>query len=261
MLKMIRLFGVLFSMSLRRQLSFRANLVFEILLTVVGLGASLAALGMIYSRTHTLGGWSPGEAIALLGTFQIVSGLRTAFVEPNLEWFGRQVMEGEFDGLLVQPAPAIFLATLSTCAPLALAQVVLGGAVVGYGLHETPDATSAAGIAAWLVLLLAASAIMWASRALLAAMVFWAPALSLDVLYDGLWQFARYPVDIYHGPLRTLLTYVLPVAFLATVPSHALLHQGPLITIPIAVGVAVGACVLARVTWQVGLRRYTSATS
>jgi ABC-type uncharacterized transport system permease subunit len=61
--------------------------------------------------------------------------------------------------------------------------------------------------------------------------------------------------------MRTLLTYVLPVAFLATVPSHALLHPGPLITIPIAVGVAVGACLLARVTWQVGLRRYTSATS
>ena len=261
MLKLARLFGTLFSLSLRRQLAFRADLAFEIVLAMLGLAASLAALGMIYTRTTTLGGWAPGEAIALLGTFQIISALRATFVEPNLQWFGKQVTDGQFDALLTQPAPAIFLASLSSCAPLALAQAGLGGAVVVYGLHLADVTITPIAIGAWLILLLAATAVMWATRAIIAALVFWAFGLSLDVAYDAIWQFGRYPVDIYRRPLRLLLTYVMPVAFIATIPSEALLHLGQLLVVPIAIGVAAGSCLLAHLVWRAGLRRYTSATS
>ncbi|MEQ7125216.1 ABC-2 family transporter protein [Actinopolymorpha sp. B11F2] len=261
MLKLIRLFGTLFSLSLRRQIAFRADLVFEVVLTVVALASALAALAMIYTRTNTLGGWHPGEAIALLGTFQIVSGLRAAFVEPNLQWFGNHVKDGRFDALLTQPAPAIFLAGLSSCAPLALAQVGLGGVVVAYGVHHAGITVTPVGVATWLVLLLAATAVMWATRTILAATVFWALGLSLDAVYDAVWQFARYPVDVYRRPLRLLLTYVLPVAFLATVPSGALLNGGELLVVLMAVGVAVASCLLAHLVWRAGLRCYTSATS
>jgi ABC-2 type transport system permease protein len=260
-LKLVRVFGTLFSMSLRRQVAFRADLAFEIALTIVGLGASLAALGMIYTRTDNLGGWRPGEAIVLLGTFQIITGLRAAFVEPNFQWFGKQVIEGSFDAILTQPAPAIFLASLGTCAPLALAQTGLGIGVVAYGVHLSAITVTPVGIAAWLILILTATAIMWATRALLAAIVFWALGLSLDVVYDAIWQFARYPIDIYRRPLRLLLTYVLPVAFLGTIPAQVLLHSVRLGVVPLSIGVAIGCCLLAHFVWRAGLRRYTSATS
>jgi ABC-2 type transport system permease protein len=104
MTMVLKLFGALFSMSLRRSLAFRADLLFELVMTLVGAGAAVAALGVVYTRTDTLGGWAPGEAIALLGTFQLVSGLRTTFVEPNLQWFGDQVKSGRFDALLLQPS-------------------------------------------------------------------------------------------------------------------------------------------------------------
>ncbi|GAA2756431.1 ABC transporter permease [Actinopolymorpha rutila] len=260
-LKLIRLFGILFSLSLRRQLAFRADLLFEVVLTVVGLGSSLAALAMLYTRTSTLGGWGPGEAVVLLGTFQIVSGLRQAFVEPNLTWFGKQVMDGQLDAVLLQPAPAIYLASLSLCAPLALAQVGLGVAVVAYGVQLSGLVVTVAGVAAWLLMVAAATAVMWATRALSAAVVFWAMGLTLDVVYDAVWQFARYPVDIYRRPLRLLLTYVLPVAFLTTVPSRALLHDPTLPLAAAALAVGAGSVLLAQLAWRAGLRRYTSATS
>lgn len=261
MLKLARLFGTLFSLSLRRQLAFRADLLFELILAIVGLASSLAALGMIYTRTTTLGGWAPGEAIAILGTFQIISGLRATFVEPNLQWFGKQVTDGQFDALLTQPAPAIFLASLSSCAPLALAQVGLGGAVVAYGIHLADITVAPTAVLAWLVLLLAATAVMWATRAMIAALVFWAFGLSLDDVYDAIWQFGRYPIDIYRRPLRLLLTYVMPVAFIATIPSGVLLNIGQLLVVPVAIGIAICSCLLAHLVWRAGLRRYTSATS
>jgi len=260
-LRLLRLFGALFSMSLRRQLAFRADLVFELLLTVVALVSSVAALGMVYSRTSTLGGWHAGQAVALLGTFQIVSGLRAAFVEPNIQWLDEQVRDGRFDPMLVQPAPTIFLASLSSCSPLALAEVILGFGVVFVGVRQSAETPSVMAIVIWLVLLLAATAIMWASRVLVAAVVFWALALTLDVVYDSIWQFARYPVDVYRRPLRLAMTYVLPIAVLSSIPASTLVRNANALAIPVVGGIAVAACVLAQQVWRLGLRRYTSATS
>src|SRR5581483_7363357 len=125
-MKLFRLFGAIFSLSLRRELAFRAHLVFQGLMTIVGVISGLAVLGIIYTQTHTLGGWSLGEAITLLGTFQVVSGILSTFIEPNVMWFSDQVKDGKLDHVLIQPVPSIFLVSLGTCAPLALSQVVVG---------------------------------------------------------------------------------------------------------------------------------------
>jgi ABC-2 type transport system permease protein len=261
MVKIIRLLGALFSMSVRRSVTFRADLLFEFVVTVVAAAASLAALTVVYTRTDSLGGWSAGEAIALLGTFQVISGLRAAFVEPNIQWFGEQIKNGEFDALLVQPAPTILLASLGTCAPLALIQVLLGLGVVAFGLAHAAIAVTAVGVLCWLVLLFAATVIMWATRVLFATLVFWALGLSLDVVYEAIWQFARYPVQLYRSPLQLIFTYVFPVALVATVPVDVLARGGGLVVVPVALGIAGAACVVTGLAWRAGLRRYTSATS
>lgn len=260
-LKLARLLGAGFSMSLRRELAYRGHLLFRVLLTVVGLGTSLAALQMVFTRTATLGGWRVGEAVALLGTFQVVSGLRETFVEPNMEWFGSQIHDGRLDGTLVQPAPAIFLASLGSCAPLALTQSLLGTGLVAVGLHQVGAVPSAPAVLGWLVLLGAGLAVAWAGRVVLACLAFWAPRIQLDIVYNSLWQLARYPVDVYRRPLRLVLTYVVPVALIATLPTATLVRAASLSLVPAAAGLALGAVAAAALVWRAGLRRYASATS
>jgi ABC-2 type transport system permease protein len=261
MFKVIRLFGVLFSLSLRRSVTFRADLFFEFAVTLVGTSSAIAALSVVYTRTDSLAGWSSGQALTLLGTFQIISGLRSAFVEPNVGWLGDQVKDGRFDALLLQPAPAIFLATVGTAAPLALIQVVLGGGVVAFCIVSATTGFTIAGLLAWFAILIAATAIMWATRAIFAAIVFWAFGLSLDVVYDALWQFGRYPVQIYRPPLQLIFTYVFPVALISTVPVDALTGGGQLRAVSVATATATACCLIAGLVWRAGLRRYTSATS
>jgi ABC-2 type transport system permease protein len=68
-------------------------------------------------------------------------------------------------------------------------------------------------------------------------------------------------MDIYRRPLRAVLTYFLPLALIATVPTTTLL-DGPriLVLAPVVSGAAVS-CLLATTCWRLGLRRYTGATS
>ncbi len=260
-MRLPRLFAAIFAFSLLRELTFRAQFVFQVLMTATGIAAGLAALGLVYTRTATLGGWSEGEAIVLLGTYSMVSGVLATFIEPNLAWFAEGVRSGKLDDILLKPVPSMFLASLGTAAPLGLAQVVLGIGLVGGGLRQSDVRLTLGGVLGWLLLLAAGTAITWASRVALASLAFWAPAVTPDVLYGAFWQLGRYPVSIYHPALRALLTYVIPVAFVSTFPARALTRGADPALLTQGIAAALAAVWAVRVAWRAGLRRYTSATS
>lgn len=255
-----RLLAVGFGMALRRTVAFRVNLVFDILFALVGLGTSIATILVVFTKAQTLAGWTRSDALALIGTFQIMTGLKSTFLDPNLSWFPQNgVRNGKLDAYLLQPAPSLFLASLAQSAPLALIQTVLGAGVVGLAVGPHPPGPG--NILGWLLLVAVGLAVAWAIGVLLACLAFWAPNLQLDVFYGSAWGLARYPIDIYRRPLRLILTYVIPLALIATAPASALVHS-PRPAVLIGGVLGGSACVLlARLCWRAGLRRYTGATS
>lgn len=260
-MKLLRLLTASFSLSLRREITFRANLVFQLILTALNITSGFVVLGAIYTQTQTLAGWSLSESIVLLGTFQVVSGIFATYVEPNLHWFAGQVRDGKLDTILVQPVPSLFLISLGRCEPLSLSQAAMGLLTISLGLSNGSSHLSWWGIISWLLLVGVGLVIAWASRVLMASISLWAPSIELDVLYSALWQFGRYPVEIYGQPLRFLLTYILPFAFLSTFPARALFGRIDPPALLLGIAMAGMAVILVQIVWKVGLRRYTSATS
>lgn len=257
-MKVVRLFGIGFSLSLRRTVAFRANLLFDIALAVVALLSTIAATLVIFSHTNSLAGWHEPEVLVLIGTFELLSGIKATFVDPNLAAFPtRGVRDGGLDHHLLQPAPSMFLVSLSTATPLAGVQIPLGIAVVGVASHPS----SAVAVLVWVVLVLAATITMWAVGMLFASLAFWVPRLDLHSLYGNAWQLARYPADLYARPVRLLFTYVLPIALIATVPARALAGTLGAGAVLVALGTSVLTVLLAIFVWRLGLRRYTGATS
>lgn len=260
-MRMLKLFALTFSVSLRRTVAYRINLLFDVLLSALTLMTAVTAVEIVYSRTGSLAGWSKPAMLVLVGTFQLMTGVRAAFVDPSLGWFSVYLRDGRMDLYLAQPAPSLALASLGSHAPLALTQVALGGGVVGVGLRQDGELPSPPAFLAWLLLIAVGVAVSWAIAVLLACLAFWAPRLELDLLYGAAWEFARYPTDIYRRPMRFVLTYVFPMALVATLPS-ATLTRGPSVNGLLATAAA-GACavLLAVGVWSRGVRRYTGATS
>lgn len=259
---MARLLAMGFSMSLRRSLAFRANLFFDLAVYVAGLAAEVATILLVFTRTDQLAGWTQAEALVLAGTYRLLSGAKQTFLDPNLSWFpGRGIRDGNLDTYLLQPAPSLFLTSFATAAPLALVQAVLGLGVVLVGVGSSGRTPTPLGVAAWLVLLVVGATLTWALGVLLACLAFWAPRLELEVLYGAVWQLGRYPVDVYRRPVRMLLTYVVPLALIASLPASVLLREpGPTVVLT-SIGAGVVAVFVAGRVWRLGLRRYTGATS
>jgi ABC-2 type transport system permease protein len=249
------------SLTIQRELAHRVNLFFQATLALTQVAAGLAALSVIYTRVNTLAGWTAPQAIILLGIYEIVSGLLQAFIEPNLAFFSNKIYGGELDDLLLQPVPSLFIASFSTCQPWALAEVGLGMLIVGLSASHLGIIPTPGNIGAALLLLLAGVVIMWASRVLLASLAFWAQGLELSVLYSGWWQLGRYPITIYPGPIRWMLTYIVPVGFIATFPAFALCHPFDPLLLAGGAAAALGAMVAVRLVWHAALRKYSSATS
>ena len=70
---------------------------------------------------------------------------------------------------------------------------------------------------------------------------------------------ARYPVGLYPGWLRLLLTWVVPVGIMTTVPAEAL--TGALSPSRLAGSTALALLIGASALFRFGVRRYASASS
>ena len=80
-------------------------------------------------------------------------------------------------------------------------------------------------------------------------------------LFEGLYAAGRWPIGIYPGWLRSMLTFLVPVAFAVTVPSEILVGRMSPQTLLGAVALTIGLVVLARIVWRTGLRNYSGASA
>jgi ABC-2 type transport system permease protein len=261
MLRVLRLMGGIISISIQRDFAYRAEILVRLGLSALAAIGTVVSLAAVYSHVERLAGWRFGEAVLVLGMFMIVNGLLLTFIEPNLEWFAEKLRTGMLDDVLLKPVPSIFLASFATSRPWSLVDVLMGVAVAAFGLSSLGAPLTFAGVVAGIALVVVGVIAAWAIRLACATVSFWAPGLELSVFWYAPWTLGRYPVDAYGRVARTLLTYVLPVAFVSTLPARALTHGagGGLLLGGLATAVIMSGGV--GLLWRTGTRRYTSATS
>jgi ABC-2 type transport system permease protein len=96
----------------------------------------------------------------------------------------------------------------------------------------------------------------------LIALTFWFTKFDNNVtLLQALMDTGRFPATVYPTWLRVIVTFIVPIAIVTTVPLQAL--RGELVWWQIALALAVGvaAFALSRAVWQAGIKRYSGASS
>jgi ABC-2 type transport system permease protein len=94
----IRLLGTLLKINIQQELAYRADTAINLVLSLMWLGWELLGLGIIFSNTDMLGGWGPGQLVALLGVWRLVNTFMVALVWPNTERFNTSVRECGMSG-------------------------------------------------------------------------------------------------------------------------------------------------------------------
>ena len=91
-------------------------------------------------------------------------------------------------------------------------------------------------------------------------LTFWSVRVSeLYSIVQSFQDAARFPVSCFNRPVREILTYALPVAFVTTFPAQALLGEADLRLLPVGAALAAGALFTTNRFWRFALRHYPSA--
>jgi ABC-2 type transport system permease protein len=242
------------------EMQYRANFVASLISTAFWLALALLTIALFFSHTTTLGGWSYWEVAVLLGVFNALTGVVEAVLRPGVGQLANDVRSGALDLILSRPVDAQFYVSFRRLDLWRFTDVVLGLALAVYALVRLGRMPSVLELIAFAVTMTSAVVVVYAIWVALMSLAFWFVAVeNLSVLFDAVYEAARYPVSAYPGALRFLLVYLIPIAWTTTIPASALTGRlGPALTAVSAL-VAVTALVLTRLLWRVALRRYTSA--
>ena len=257
----LHVLAALVRLNVAEELQYRANLVASILGTVFWIGTALLTLAVFFRHTVRLGGWDYWEVVVLLGVFNALTGLVEAVLRPGIGQLAGEVRSGRLDLVLARPVDAQAFVSFRKLDIWRLTDVVLGLALAGYALVRMGRMPSALELAAFAMALASASVVVYAIWVALMSLAFWFVSVeNLSVLFDAVYEGARYPVSAYPDALRFLFVYLIPIAWTTTIPASALTGKlGPGIAL-VAAAVAATAFVLARLLWQLALKRYTGAS-
>ena len=261
MRRYLRLVRVFIRASAQQETAYRANFLIGALHSLLNFGTGILGLAVIFEQVESVRGWDFAATLAVLGVFLIVSALRSLFISPSLDALAGmdgEVWQGTLDFTLLRPVDTQFLASVRHWRFFALFDLLLG---LGVLVAAVPHTLTAGHLIAFLVTLGAGMLALYAVLLAFTGLVFWSPGFLFTWVFDGVFQMARYPVGLYPGGLRLVLTWIVPVGVITTVPARALtgdLPPGLLIgSLVLSVALVVGASIL----FRTGLRRYASASS
>jgi ABC-2 type transport system permease protein len=261
MTRYLRLLGIFWRTALSTELEYRVNFLSNAVMSLFWVVWAGIGISVYFRFTDSVAGWTYPELIVVVGLFFAVNGVRQAVFDPNLERMSDYVRNGTLDFLLTKPVDAQFMASFRHVGVANLLDPFIGLGLTVVGLALAGDVPGPAELGAFAVTFGAAVLILYALT--LAAMSLAIRLVSSEGIGEVTFAFveaARFPVQVYRQPVRTLLTIV-PVAFLTTLPAEALLGRlapGWLLVAPV---VAVGTVFVAGLAWRAALRGYSGASA
>jgi ABC-2 type transport system permease protein len=257
---MMRVLRALWRASVAEELQYRANFVASLLGTLFWTGTAILTVAVFFRQTDDLGGWTVWEVVALLGIYTALGGLIEAVIRPGLGSLVSDVRSGRLDLVLARPVEAQVYVSFRRIDIWRFADVPLGLGLTTFALVQLGRMPAILDITAFLLALVAAAAVVYAIWVTLMSTAFWFVAVeNLAVVFDALYEAARFPVAAYPGALRLLFVYLIPIAWTTTIPAGAITGRFPPIVGVGAIIVAALALLLSRLFWLTAVRHYTSA--
>lgn len=199
------------------ELEYRFNFLIATLSSLTSLFGSLFGLFLFYRTGYNFQDWSWEEAMVVLGIFTILQGFSATFLVPNLNRIVEQVQQGTLDLILLKPISSQFWLSARIFSPWGIPDLAFGGIIIGYA-----GSRLGLGISNYLVSvapLLFGLASLYSLWFMLGATSIWFVKIyNVTEVLRGLLEAGRYPIVAYLAAYRFFFTFMMPVAFLTTIP-------------------------------------------
>jgi len=250
--------------SVQDEMAHRSNFWISLLHSILNLVTGIMGVAVLFGQVDSINGWDFTSTLVILGVYLTVGALRGLFIGPSLDALAGmdgEVWTGKLDFTLLRPVDVQFQASFRHWRPFRLLDLVLGfGVLVTASLRLGRSVTSSE-LLAFLISLLIGMLILYAILLIFTGLVFWSPGFLFTWVFDGIFQMARYPVGVYPQWVRLILTWIIPVGLITTVPAQALSGSLPMWLFGAAFLFAIMLLIGGTAIFRSGLQRYASASS
>lgn len=230
LLRYLRLWGAFARFDLANEMAFRGNFLMKVLVEILWLGMLLIFYSTLFDRTQSIAGWDRDQYLFFLGCYYTLEGLiETLFLE-NCSNFADLIRSGNLDQYLLKPIDEQFLITCRQFDWSTAPKLLLGGAVMGYGLNGMGWPLHVGQLLAFLILFVCGTVLAYCFLLMLTATGVWMVRnTSLMEMWWLLTTVMRYPRDIYRGgwasALGVLFWYLIPVLLVINVPASVIITR------------------------------------
>jgi ABC-2 type transport system permease protein len=251
-------------LNLRSQAAYRGEFVLGLVFGLVWQGSMVLFAGVLLLRFPGLGGWRQGDVL-LIASMRLVSHSLYVAVFSNIARLSFYIQEGRLDGFLLRPLPVYRQVLLTQFMVPAFGDLAAGIGVFVLALFRlqvvwTPlkAAYVAGGIVGGTLVEAGIQTLLAIAALRFTGMFTWTSWVDQMIS-----TFGNYPLNVLPDPVRDLLTFAFPVAFIAYLP--AAIVTGHTASTGVPLWLTAGAPVLglaffmaAKAAWYHSLRWYSS---
>jgi ABC-2 type transport system permease protein len=246
----------------QKRMSYPLNFFLLVMGSFLQIFVSVVFVELIYMNVRELSGWNRAQALMVMSVFNLIDGLLWA-TSGRLRGVSQDVSSGRLDSRLVMPMDAQILLSISGGDLEDWAKVLSSGAIFLYALSISgmPLADILLRMPLLVLLLVLSYLIYYSIFLVLRSFAFFMINQDMTWIFGPLIErISSYPIDIYGKYLRLILTALVPLAFLATVPAKIFLYLDwrSLLCFVLACFLSL---YLSRRFFQYSLRHYESASN
>ena len=256
------LWWVFIKNSLALEMEYRAATLSESFIALTNMAWQLATIWVFFEHTDQLGGWDLWEAAIVLGLFIFFDGFIEMFFRPNMEQIIEHIRMGTLDFTLLKPVNSQFLATTRFVRFRYAGYLVTGLGLILYSLLRVEMQPSVWVILFFIALLVSGAIILYSMLLVLVTLAFW--FINVTNIIELIWsvyEAGRVPIDTFPGVVRIFLTFVVPIAFITTIPAEALLGRVNPLFASLSLLMAAASLAVSSAFWRYAIQHYSSASS
>lgn len=262
MWRYLRLYLYFVRFSVSKAFEFRFDYFFRVFMDLLYYLVNLALYKVLFLHTPVLAGWREDQALVFVAMYLTVDALQMTFVSSNMWWLPITVNTGGLDYYLVRPVSSLFFLNFREFSANSFLNLVIALGILGYGIYGLEDGFGLSQALLLGVLLINGTVLYWLTHLVFLLPVFWTQSgRGLGVLFYTFARLMERPDRIYFGPVRVVLTTVLPFALMASVPARLVLEGPEPRLLVLMAGTTLGMGCMVGVLWRMALRGYASASS
>ncbi len=261
-MRYLRLYLYFLRFSFSRAMEFRVDFFFRIFMDIVYYAINLLFFEVLFLHTDLLGGWNINQTHVFIAGFLLIDALSMTLFSNNLWLFSTYVNRGELDYYLVRPVSTLFFISLRDFAANSFMNLVISLGILTWALAEYRGPVTPWNVIGFLLLLANGAYLRYCIRMLFIIPVFWLHSnRGLEIVFFHMARFVERPDRIFTGPVRVILTTLLPFCLVASFPARVFLEGPSLGLLGVIVGVTLLFTTLMLLFWRMGLCAYASASS